>query len=160
MSAYHFVSSNKRLDWAVAALLLVATPTTALFAGVGHAVSLRIVDTKTGKPIQKVTASIVKWSKNGQVEVLAQGTTNAEGLIVFNLSEPMPERIGFDFSPNELKYCSDLAFSTEEILHSGVLAQNKCQTGVVKLPFVQKAGEITLFAGKVSIWERIRRELP
>jgi len=144
----------------VAYLLSMALPTAVVGADVQHAITLRIVNAKTGKPIEKVSASMVKWTKEGQVEVLSQGSTNRDGLIVFHLAEPLPERIGFDFSPNELKYCSDLAFSAVEIVNAGVLAQNKCGTGDSKSPFRRKAGEITLFANKVSLRERIRRELP
>jgi hypothetical protein len=152
--------SAKRARCAVLSLLFAMLLGSPIFAGAEHLISLRIVEAKTGKPIQKVTASIVKWNKDGRVEVLSQGMSNAEGFIIFHLSEPLPDRIGFDFSPNELGYCSDLAFSTAEIVSTGVVAQNKCQTSDAKFSFNRKAEEITLFAQKVSLWERIRREFP
>ncbi len=132
----------------------------ALFAGAEHGLSLRIVDAKTGKPIKRVSASVVMWNESGQIEVLSHGKTDAEGVILFHLSDPLPERVGFDFSPNELKYCSDLAFPTAEILNVGLVAQNKCQTEKGQFRPKLKAGEITLFAQRVSLSERMRKEIP
>jgi hypothetical protein len=142
------------------ALLFAGISDGVLFAGAEHILSLRIVDAMTGKPIKKVSASVVKWNEHGQIVVLSQGKSNAEGVIVFHLSEPLPDRIGFDFSPDELKYCSDLAFSTAEIINVGLLAQNKCQANKTTFSLSRKVGEITLFAKKVSLGERTRKELP
>jgi hypothetical protein len=149
--------SVRRIYCPVLVLLLFAT---APLSFADEAISLRIVDARTGKPIRKVSATLIKWSKDGQVEQLSTATTNTAGLAVFHLAIPLPDRIGFDFVPDELKYCSDLAFSTKEILNAGVLGQNKCQSVGPKLSFGRKAGEITLFAKKVSLSERMRRELP
>jgi len=151
---------RKRLLCTALSLMFAAMSGGGVFAGTEHALSLRILDAKTGKPIKKVSASMVKWNEHGQVEVLSQGTTNAKGVIFFHLSEPVPERIGFDFSPNELKYCSDLAFSTTEIINVGLLAQNKCQPDRINSPSDRRVGEITLFARKVPLSERMRTELP
>jgi hypothetical protein len=151
---------RRRLSCGILSLMFAAMSGGGVFAGPERALSLRILDAQTGKPIKKASASMVKWNEHGGVEVLSHGTTSAEGIIVFHLSEPLPDRIGFNFSPNELKYCSDLAFSTTEIINVGLLAQNKCQTDRTTFPSSRKAGEITLFAHKVPLSERMRTELP
>jgi hypothetical protein len=140
--------------------LLAGMSAGTILAGADHIVALHIVDAKTGKPIKRVSASMVVWNEHGQIETLSQGKTNSEGVIVFHLSEPLPDRVGFNFAPDELKYCSDLAFSTAEILKVGLLAQNKWQTDKTISPLGRKPGEITLFAQRVSLGERMRKELP
>jgi hypothetical protein len=127
--------------------------------GSDHMILLRIVD-GAEKPIQNVTAIMIKWSRSGEVEKVSQGTTDQKGLIIFHLSDPLPERIGFSFSPDELKYCSDLAFPTEGILNSGWLGENKCKPEKGGSQFSPKPGEITIFAKRVSFWDRLRREVP
>jgi hypothetical protein len=153
------VFGRQRLGVALS-LLFAGTTAGVIFAGAEHFVALRIVDAKTGKPIKKVSARMVKWNERGQIEMLSEGKTNAEGIIVFRLFEPLPERVGFDFAPDELKYCSDLAFSIAEIMNVGLLAHNNCQTDTTISPLRRKPGEITLFAQKVSLGERVRKELP
>jgi len=130
-----------------------------MVAAAQHTITLRILDARTGKPVKRASASIVRWNDDGKVEILSHGTTNSEGLIAFSLLEPLPDRIGFDFSPNELKYCSDLAFSTTEIIKVSVVAQNTCGKVTDKTSVSRSPGEITIFANKVSLWERMRREL-
>jgi hypothetical protein len=153
-----FFSQIGRPSRAVFFLFAMAMLTGTIQAALDHAISLRILDASNGKPIQKATAVLIKWNKMGQTEEISQGVTNAEGIVVFHLQEPLPDRIGF--SPDELKYCSDLAFPTEEIVNGGLLAQNKCQARETKLSFSRKPGEITLFANKPSRWDKVRRELP
>ena len=122
-------------------------------------ISLKIVDAHTGKPIQNVSASIIKWNKD-QVQFLSTGKSNHEGLIVFRLSDPLPDRIGIDLSPVDLGNCSDLAFPTKEILQDGLLSENKCGAQSPQASLVRKPGELIIFATKISFWEKLRKELP
>ena len=151
--------SYKPLRYVALACLLISILTWGqLTYGDGEQViSLRILDAKSGKPLRKVTAAMITW-KDGQVKLLSREKTVQECLIVFRLPGLLPDRIGFDFSPDELGYCSDLAFSTELVLSAGIYAPNKCGSVELSASFKQKPGEIILFASRVSLGERMRRE--
>lgn len=153
------VSGSLARSCRIACLVLASLSCCAANSGAERSVTLRILDAKSGNPIRGASASVLTWKKDGQVEILAQGTTNKDGLIVFNVSEPLPERLGFDFSPNDLKYCSELAFPTDQILSVGLVAENRCKVQETNSVFARKPGEITIFADKFSWWERLRREL-
>jgi hypothetical protein len=159
MKEFQSIFLNRSVHWPTLCFLSLIMCGTSLFAGPNHAISLHIVDSKSGLPINNVAVSVVKW-KDGRVENLAQGTTDKNGLFVFDLSEPLPDRIGFGFPPDALKLCSDLGFPTVEIINIGLLAKNKCQPDKREFSFTLKPGEITIFGNRVSLWERLRRELP
>lgn len=143
-----------------AVVLSTIAYTNGVLAGPDLPISLRLVDAKTQKPTEKVTAFLITWDKRGHVQILSKGLTNADGTVLFRLVEPLPDRIGFTFSPDEVKNCSDLAFSIEDVTRLGVVARNTCVTDDSKPTLNRKAGEITLFVIKVTTWERMQRELP
>lgn len=122
--------------------------------------TVRVIDNKDGKALKGVSLGLVTWDEKGQ-HFLLSAITDAEGAAIFHLSIPIPERIGITYSPNEVWACSDIAFPTIPILKSGIVAQYKCNDRRrLKWTAPPKAGELVVFAKRVSLWERMRRELP
>jgi hypothetical protein len=91
---------------------------------------------------------------------LGTAVTDANGIAIFPLPEVIPERVGIDHSPIELRWCSDEAFPTAEILKTGKVAEYKCDKGKFKKTPVAAAGELVIFARRVTSWERVWREIP
>jgi hypothetical protein len=60
----------------------------------------------------------------------------------------------------ELRWCSDEAFATAEILKIGKVAEHKCDQGKFKTTPTAAAGELVVFARRVTRWERVWREIP
>ena len=124
-----------------------------------NTLTLRVIDGKDGKALKGVSLAVI-WDEKGQ-HFLLSAITDAEGAAIFHLSAPIPERIGITYSPNEVWACSDIAFPTVQILKSGIIAQYKCNDRRrLKWTTPPKAGELVVFAKRVSLWERMRRELP
>jgi hypothetical protein len=91
---------------------------------------------------------------------LSDALTNDQGVATFELDEPAPERIEINYSPNELWYCSDRAFPTAQILTTGLVARYTCDDGKLKWSATAKPGELVVFSKHVTLWERMRREIP
>jgi hypothetical protein len=121
--------------------------------------TLRLLDPGNGKPLARVYLGILVWQQGRAVE-LAHAVTNADGIVTFHLPDMIPERVGITHSPDELNWCSDNAFPTSEILKTGIVALDKCDQGKLKTTPTAAAGELVLFARRVTFWERVRREIP
>jgi hypothetical protein len=126
----------------------------------GASITVLLLDAKTAKPISKVTVLLVSWDEKGRSRKLGQATTRKDGAAVFSLREPLPDRIGISYSPDEAKTCSDVAFPTKEILSVGVVAKNNCDLGRPKITVRPKAGQLVAFASKIRLSERLTREMP
>ncbi len=85
--------------------------------------------------------------------------TNREGMAIFDLHE-YPERIYVLYSPFELRGCSDIGFPTDQILKTGLIAKSSCSDVNSKWPVTPKPGELVIFFERVTLWDRIRQEIP
>lgn len=99
-------------------------------------------------------------NEKGRSVGLSDTVTNGEGVATFDLNDPAPERIEIIFSPDELGYCSDRAFPTAQILKAGLVARYTCHDGRLKWSANPKPGELVIFTKHVTLWERMRREIP
>jgi|ERR1700676_357397 len=126
----------------------------------GASLTILLLDASTAKPISKVAVFLLTWDAKGATRKLGQVTTRKDGTAVLSLREPLPERIGISYSPDEAKSCSDIAFPTKDILSVGVVAKNNCDTGAQSTKVRPKAGELVVFASKVSLSEKLSREMP
>lgn len=99
-------------------------------------------------------------NENGKSLSPSRATTNAEGIAFLNLPEPAPENIELSYSSDEIGSCSDIGFSTAQILKTGLVAANKCNLGMFNNTATPKTGEVVVFGHRISLWERIRREIP
>jgi hypothetical protein len=123
-------------------------------------ISIFVLDAKTGQPISKITVFLFDWDEKGAEHGLGKQVTNKNGAAEFELQEPLPERIGISFSPDQAKSCSDIAYSARDILNSGVLARNNCGVGKPDIRVKSKAGLLMVFASRVTLDERLHREMP
>jgi hypothetical protein len=110
--------------------------------------------------MKNTSALLVKWNTTRQTEKLAAGTTNGEGIIAFHVPGSLPDRVGLTFSPDEIKNCSELAFPMQTILDKGVVGGNNCVDDNKKPIVTLRTGELSIFVMKVTLREKMRRELP
>ena len=122
-------------------------------------ITVRLLDAKTGKPLAK-NAVTLTVSENGKVVFRSHSNTNSNGVAVFNLPEPIPERIGLTYATADLGTCSDVEFPTGEILTAGLVSKNRCYAGKLPRAVTARPGEIILFGSPLTFWERTRREIP
>jgi len=143
---------------AAAALTILAA--VAASAGPGASLTILLLDAKTAKPISKTTILLITWDEKGVARKLGQATTRKDGSSAFSFTEPLPDRIGISYSPDEVKNCSDTAFPTKEILGVGIVAKNNCDVGRTRVALQPKPGQLVTFASKISPSEKLRREIP
>lgn len=133
-------------------------------------IMVRLVNAKTGGALSKVPVTMLSW--NGTFDIhkpplpeqqISEAVTDSSGAVVFHLPEPMPEHIGFNVGgPVDFAGCWRIGVSSpESILQSGVIAsydESKC--GKSKARVTVKPGEVIIVERKLTLWEKIRRELP
>lgn len=147
---YHFV---------LAFALLFAAPC-APAAEPGRLLSILLLDAKTAKPISRVTILLLFRDSKGATRKLGQLTTSKDGTAALSLPEPLPERIDISYQPDEVKSCTDVEFATREILSVGVVAKNTCDVARSTIEVHPKAGQLVLFATRMTLSERVHHELP
>jgi hypothetical protein len=123
-------------------------------------INVRILDALRGNPRKSTNAMLITWDANGHMKVLASGKTNSEGMISFQVTEKLPDQVGLFFFPDELENCSEHAYSSETILANGLVGGNSCIDNAKKPTARAQAGELSVFVRKITLWEKIRRELP
>jgi hypothetical protein len=127
--------------------------------GGGH-ITVRLMDASNGKPLKGVSLGFEFTTETGRALKFWNAVTNTEGRVVISLPEPVPERIVISYSPNEVGSCSDVDFLIARVLKAGIVAEYKCNDDKTKWPSKATPGELVLFARRVSLWERIKREIP
>jgi hypothetical protein len=85
--------------------------------------------------------------------------TNSEGVASFQLLDDTIQRFGPVFATNYVGNCSEVQFSVAEVLESGVVGKNYCNSLDWKKAMRAKPGEVVLFMHKVSFWEALCGEL-
>jgi len=133
--------------------------------------TVRLINARSGKPLKEVTVTISAWNgewkydpkKPSAKKTTIDATTDAEGRALFRLAQPLPEHIGFLLVPPDdfAGCCRRQNFSPEKVLQSGAVAdydQSKC--GELKSKAVPKPGETVIFEKKLTVWEKMGREIP
>jgi hypothetical protein len=152
-------ASSGRFVCSLLALALLASPSANLLGGTEHLLSMRILDAESGKPIEGVWAVLeILHDMHGARDVL-NVKTDSEGIAIFRLPDPIPERVGLTSTPDELLLCSDVQFPTVEIFKTGVVSRGRCKGAAFKYSAAPKPGELVIFGKRVSLWQRILREL-
>ena len=81
-------------------------------------------------------------------------------LSFFNFRTKFRSGIGPDFLPGYVGNCSEVQFATTRVLDQGVIGKNYCKMPFQpKDPIVVKSGDLIIFAGRISPWRRILREV-
>jgi len=131
-------------------------------------ITIRLVNAKSGKPLRSVPVTIFAWNgpptyrpdniPPGQIVVHA--TTDAEGRAVFHSPEPALEHIGFNVgTPWDFAGCWRLHdLSPEIVFRTGAVADYSC--GKLRWPVSAKPGEVVIVERKLTLWEKMRREIP
>jgi hypothetical protein len=125
----------------------------------GHSISVKLLDAETGKPVKGVWVlplELREKSRFGNVYV----KTNSQGIAHFQLPEPPPERIEFLIPPDEFGFCSEVQFVTYQILETGTVGGNSCQSRKPKPLTSTDAGQVVIFGKRITLWQRILREIP
>lgn len=134
-------------------------------------ITMRLIDAKSGKPLRKVPVTMFAWNGPSTFppdnvpkgEVVMHGTTDKEGRAVFHLPQPTPEHIGFSVgTPWDFAGCWRLRdLSPETVLRSGVVAHyNVSQCGKSSVQVSANPGEVVILEKKLTLWEKMRREIP
>jgi hypothetical protein len=121
--------------------------------------TVRVLDPRNGKPLARLFVGILVW-RQGRTVDLGHAVTDANGVASFQLPNLIPDRVGISHSPIDLQWCSDEAFPTETILKTGIVADRKCDQVNLKITATAAAGELVLFARRVTFWEKVLREIP
>lgn len=122
-----------------------------------HFISVKVLDAETGRPVKGI--SVLPNNKLQLKQPLSR-KTDSRGIAEFHLLGPLPERIGLSFSPVEFGRCSEVEFATDQILRTGVVAGNTCKSSKPKPSVPPEAGQLIVFGKHVTLWQRMRRELP
>lgn len=133
-------------------------------------ITIRLINATSGKPLSKISVSMGAWNgtfdvRKGPYPEQIRMITDAEGRAVFHLPRPTPEHIGFSVgTPWDFAGCWHLRDSSPEtVLRSGVVAdydETKCGKRKPKIQVSAKPGEVVIFERKLTLWEKMHRELP
>jgi hypothetical protein len=120
-------------------------------------ISVRVLDAVTGKPIVDVPLLLGVPIGNEDANKL-RDRTDSKGTARFYLNNPIPDRIRLIFGL-EIDLCPNVAFSTDQVLKTGVIASNTCRGPRFEYSGSPEPGELVVFARRISLWERVKREL-
>ncbi len=123
----------------------------------GHRIYLLLMNGKSGKPVKNVWVFLRGAGPNTWPQSVR---SNSQGIAEFVLRDPIPDRIGFSFEANEFWSCSVAEFGTNEILTSGVVAQNICAVGRVYASHPSVSGQIVVYGSRVTAWQKIGQAIP
>jgi hypothetical protein len=123
----------------------------------GDSISVKVLDAETGQPMKGIWVSL---DDKPQLKRSLSSKTSSHGVAVFHLLGSPPERIGLSFSPVEFGSCSEAEFVTDQILMTGVVGGNTCKSSKPKPSVTPEAGQLVVFGKRVTLWQRVLREIP
>jgi hypothetical protein len=126
-------------------------------AGDGEHLSVRVLDARSGKPITDIPLLLGVPVENKNVNRL-RDKTDSQGTVTFHVDDPIPDSFWLIFGP-DIVLCHGITFSTEQVLKTGVIADNKCKGPKLGFNGSPKSGELVVFVKRLSLWELIKREL-
>jgi hypothetical protein len=138
-------------------------------------ITLRFLDAGPGKPITGILVDVSAWDENeGRQKPQPSGIlkidkntqvarTDKEGKAIFHVYEPVLKTLFID-TVGELRGCSARRFSIEEVLRSGVVASYHAGQPKwcveLKAQATAKSGEVVIFDKRLTVWDRMRQEIP
>jgi hypothetical protein len=124
----------------------------------GHYISVLLLDGKNGKPITDEWVMVRNARGNRKLSQTQSAQSNSRGIAEVFLADPIPERVGISFGALDFASCSDVAFLTDQILHSGIVARNTCADPKVYSSHSPVVGQIVIFGRRITLWDRILQE--
>lgn len=173
---------NKRMALTCAASLIPLNGRIAFFIGCAiwsllgplgasaQDITVRLLNAKSGKPMSGIRVAMSTW--NGTFDIhrpplphkkTADTVTNVKGIVVFRLTHPIPEHVGFDVGGlRDFAGCWRLLdLSLEKVIRSGIVADyNESKCGKLKIRVSAKPGEVVILDRKLTKWDRMRQEIP
>jgi hypothetical protein len=127
-----------------------------------ESIRVRLIDPRSGKPQRKVEIIMTAWNgKPTHTPDTSIATTGQGGDATFLLSQPLPEHVAFGPPPTDFVGCSGAAtFSPQKIIQEGAVATYDTRCGKLNWRGAASPGEVIIFARKLSLWDKILRELP
>jgi hypothetical protein len=140
-------------------------------------ITLRFIEADSGKPIVGMWVSVSAWDENGNqgrqpppagVAKIDKNTqsikTDKKGEAVFRLyAEPALKTLYVD-TVGDLRGCYKPKFSIDEVKASGVVASYDSSRPKwcvpLKVQATAKPGEVVILDKKMTVWDRMRREIP
>jgi hypothetical protein len=139
-------------------------------------ITLRFLDAESGKPIKGISVSVSAWeNKEGIQKPKPSGVlnidkntqemkTDKDGKGIFHFYYQLSLKILDVTTVRDLRGCSAFQFSIEEVLRSGVVANYQADNHKWCVPLKARAtakpGEIVIFDKRMTVWDRIRQEIP
>jgi hypothetical protein len=155
-------------------LLLFILALSASAKGAGDVtITLRLIDSKSGKPLSKVPVTIESWDgppREPATNPFPRGTvrtsTDKDGRISFSLRDPTPQFVGFlGLNAPAFRTCTPFVFSVTDAMANGTIAPfYEDKTGCGKLITQNrpspKPGEIVVYQRVFSRRDWLRQEIP
>jgi hypothetical protein len=152
----------------IALVALVFFPAKALAQ---TAITVRVINAVSGKPISGVTIGLSTWNTDESpvpahklVSRSSFQATDKNGEVVFPVPEPPPNYVAVDYLTTQLRGCSTRVFRLAEALRSGIVAdynpQKRKWCGKLKAGESAKPGVIVIFDRRLTLWDRLLQEIP
>lgn len=151
----------------LACLVMLSAPSPCASA---QDITVRLVNARSGKPLSRVRVAMLTW--NGIFDIhkpplphieTVEATTDAMGVAVFHLRQPIPEHLSFEIGGlRDFAGCWRLRdLSPKTVLQSGVVADyNESKCGKLRTQLSAKPGEVVIVDKKLTLWDQMRQELP
>lgn len=136
-------------------------------------ITLRFLDAASGRPIKGISVSVDAWDENrgrqkpqpdGILKINKNSQVIKDGEGIFRLYQEPSLKTLYVTSVGELRGCSKNEFSIDEVLRSGVVANYKPDNHKWCVPLkaqaTAKPGEIFIFDKRMTVWDRMRQEIP
>ena len=152
--------------WVIFALALSSWMVPALPLLAQQELRVRFLDPRSEKPIRKLWVGVVQWNGMSPDEpILAKNVvsdlntrTDQNGTVVVKLAEPLPKFV----------WVSSLALVSPgtpgipvcDVLRSGVVLKYRDKSRTWTSELTGKPGEILIMDRRLTVWDRVRRELP
>jgi len=142
------------------AAVLAALLASPCFGETHTTITVRVLRAKDGKPAKDVIIYLQYPNESGERTyhpAVASARTNADGIAMLNLPEPVPERISLSYATGNVFYaCSPVeALPTADILKNGMVIPSHCPGSKVRYSDTPKPGELVVFGRLAKWWERI-----
>lgn len=122
-------------------------------------VRIRIRDADNYGPLKGIHVALAPLNDEGRPTGTLNATTDKDGIASFHFGEPVPDRFDLILAPDEFALCSQskVEYLTEEVVKRGVTS-----TGVCGSAHSHEAtpGELVIFGKRITLWQRIWREIP
>lgn len=142
---------------------LIVLSSSTLLAGPmqNESIRVRLIDPRSGKPLKQVDIAMTAWNKPTTTPGISIATTSQGGDAIFLLSQPLPEHVAFGSAPPDFVGCSGAAtFSPQKIIQEGAVGTYDTRCGKLNWHGTASPGEVIIFVRKLSLWDKILRELP